>query len=105
MFKNYGLTIVLAGLFLVSWVLQAYFQYNEYIAEQVMACEPLDDTGFYAAFFSATFENWQSEFLQLFSFVLLSRYLIHKGSPQSKDGDDAMREQLNRIEKIVKDKF
>jgi hypothetical protein len=27
----------------------------------------------------STFENWQSEFLQLFSFVVFSAILIHHG--------------------------
>ena len=51
------------------------------------------------AFLSATFENWQSEFLQLFTMVVLTAYLIHKGSHESKDTDERVDEVLARIER------
>lgn len=54
----------------------------------------------------ATFENWQSEFLQLLSFVVLTSFLIHKGSHESKDGDEELKqlviglhERLDRLER------
>lgn len=50
-------------------------------------------------FGQSTLENWQSEFLQLFSFVVFSAVLIHRGSAESKDSDDRMEEALQRIEK------
>ena len=42
------------------------------------------------AFVEATFENWESEFLQLGAYVLLTALLIQKGSPESRnpDGDE-----------------
>jgi hypothetical protein len=45
------------------------------------------------------FENWQSEFLQLASFVILATYMIHRGSPQSRDTDDEMAEDIKAIRK------
>ena len=53
---------------------------------------------FTAEFPQSTLENWQSEFLQLFSFVVMSALLIHKGRAKSKDRDDRMEEALKRIE-------
>ena len=41
-----------------------------------------------AAFLSALFENWESEFLQMWVFVMLTAYLFQRGSPESKDPDD-----------------
>src|SRR3954454_2038514 len=35
-------------------------------------------------FFEATFENWESEFLQMGAFVLLTMFLIQRGSGESK---------------------
>ena len=32
----------------------------------------------------ATFENWESEFLQMASYVLLTIWLVQKGSSESK---------------------
>jgi hypothetical protein len=39
-------------------------------------------------FVEATFENWESEFLQMGLFVLLTRYLRQKGSSESKKIDE-----------------
>ena len=35
--------------------------------------------------------NWQSEFLQLLAFVVLTTYFIHRGSHESRDGDDELK--------------
>lgn len=53
---------------------------------------------FTAELTQSTLENWQSEFLQLFSFVVLSALLIHRGSAESKDSADRMEAALKRIE-------
>jgi hypothetical protein len=53
--------------------------------------------GFLVAFGQSTLENWQSEFLQLFSFVVLSAVLIHRGSAESKDSDERMERTLQEI--------
>jgi hypothetical protein len=37
---------------------------------------------------SATFENWESEFLQMGIYVLLTAWLIQKGSPESRSPDE-----------------
>ncbi|HKI27918.1 MAG TPA: DUF6766 family protein, partial [Actinomycetota bacterium] len=42
-------------------------------------------------------ENWQSEFLQLFSFVVLAAAFIHRGSSESRDSDDRMEQMLKEI--------
>jgi hypothetical protein len=41
-------------------------------------------------FYEATFENWESEFLQMAAFVVLTVFLVQKGSAESKKpgGDD-----------------
>lgn len=82
--NDYGLAIVLFALFAVSTVLQAYF-------------DIMVENESWGHFFAALFENWQSEFLQLFTFVVLAKYLIYKGSPQSKDGDDQMKAMLSEM--------
>lgn len=43
-------------------------------------------------------ENWQSEFLQLLTFVVLTAFFIHRGSHESRDSDDEMKAMLQRIE-------
>src|SRR5215210_4236847 len=44
-----------------------------------------------------TFENWQSEFLQLIWQVGGLAMLLHLGSPQSKEGDERKEEKIDRI--------
>jgi hypothetical protein len=43
-------------------------------------------------------ENRQPEFLQLLTFVILTGFLIWRGSPESRDGQDEMMEAIRRIE-------
>jgi hypothetical protein len=38
-------------------------------------------------FWEAVFENWESEFLQMAAYVILTAFLIQKGSSESKDPD------------------
>jgi hypothetical protein len=48
-------------------------------------------------FAEATFENWESEFLQMASFVLLTAYLIQRGSGESKKERDDPRDEDPRL--------
>jgi hypothetical protein len=103
-FKNYGLSVALALLFLASWALQTYTGWKHYRAEQEQHQQQamvFGEGGYFWEWGEATFENWQSEFLQLLAFVILSTYLIHRNSPQSRDSDDEMMEKLDRIEKML----
>lgn len=44
-------------------------------------------------FAEATFENWESEFLQMGAYVLLTAFLIQRGSSESRDPDAPKEEQ------------
>lgn len=96
--KNFGLSIAFCILFFVSWAGQGIAQWQEFTDEARTHNESVEVGDFIAVFSQSTLENWQSEFLQLFSFVVLSALLIHHGSAESKDGDDRMEEALKRIE-------
>ena len=97
LFKDYGLSITLASLFLISWVLQLLFQIQVTYNEAVEHGGQFQWKEFWPHFFKDTFENWQSEFLQLFTFVVLAKSFIHKGSPQSKDGDERMEAKIDEL--------
>jgi uncharacterized membrane protein YhaH (DUF805 family) len=96
--RDYSLSIVLAVLFLVSWIGQAIVQWGVFVNEQQAHGEPLQLVQYAYEFWHSTLENWQSEFLQLLSFVVLSAVFIHKGSAESKDSDERMQASLDRIE-------
>jgi hypothetical protein len=102
LWQNYNLSIVLIALFLLSWVGQFVFQYQEELSMAQQHGTELTAQDFGSAFLSATFENWQSEFLQLTSMVLLTSFLVHKGSAESKDGEEEVLRLLRRIDKKLK---
>lgn len=99
--KDYNLSIVLAILFLVCWILQTWTGWVEFAANQEehgQIPEILGSSGYIWQWLRTTLENWQSEFLQLLTFVVLTSFLIHKGSHESKDTDEEMMGYLRRIE-------
>lgn len=95
---DYNRSIVLIALFLVSWIVQAIFQWFEMVNGAQAHGQASTLAEFLPTFFSAIFENWQSEFLSLFSVVILTSFLTHRGSHESKNQDAKVDEALARIE-------
>ena len=52
------------------------------------------DDGYIWDFLAATFESWQSDFLQLLAMVVLTSFLIHRGSAESKDSNDRVESKF-----------
>lgn len=105
LWRDYSLSIVLFVLFFISLVGQTWTGWRQFQAEQKEHGQPaavFGADGYIWAWGEATLENWQSEFLQLFSFVVLTAFLIHKNSHESKDSDERMQAQLNRIEAMLR---
>jgi hypothetical protein len=98
LWKNFGLSLGFCALFLISWVGHAITQWQVYTDEQRSHNESVEFGDFVAEFSQATLENWQSEFLQLFSFTVMAAVLIHKGSSESRDSGDLIMASLKRIE-------
>jgi hypothetical protein len=99
--RNYSLSIALAALFLFSWLLQTTTGWVEFAAEQQAMGEQAElfgSSGYFWSWMQATFENWQSEFLQLFTMVVLVSFLIHRGSQESKDSDEELKAMLEDVE-------
>jgi hypothetical protein len=96
--REFGLGLLLVLLFFVSWIGHAITQWQVFTDEQLQHGSSPKFGDFLAEFGQATLENWQSEFLQLFSFVVLAALYIHKGSAESKDSDDQVQASLRRIE-------
>ena len=100
-FQRYGLSVVLAFLFLISWGAQAVFQWFEVANEAEQHGTSVTVGDYVWSFGQSTFENWQSEFLQLLAFVVLTAFLVHVGSPESRDSDEETQAALERIEAHV----
>jgi hypothetical protein len=99
--RDYGLSITLAVLFIGSWVLQTWMGWVQFVSEQGAhgeTAEAFGPDGYFWHWGQATFENWQSEFLQVFTFILLTTFLVHKKSHESPDTDYDTEAALRRIE-------
>lgn len=106
LWRNYNLSIVLVVLFVFSWVAQTLTGWQEFASEQAQhgqSAQVFGADGYVWSWGKATFENWQSEFLQLLTMVVLTSFLIHKGSAESRDSQDEMQRSLDRIEKHLKE--
>ena len=98
-----GLSIVNFGLFaifLVATSLTGHRHYNDEQREH--GDEPLGYVEYVRSgnFLEATMENWESEFLQMAFYVMLTTMLFQKGSAESKDPDK--REKVDRDPRRVK---
>lgn len=98
LWKNFGLSLGFCALFLVSWAAQGIAEWQEFTDDQRTHNEQPEIGDFTTQFARSTLENWQSEFLQLFSFTVMASVLIHKGSAESRDSDDRITAALKRIE-------
>ena len=99
--RSYGLSITLVALFLLAWTLQTWTGWVEFVSEQQshgQTAQAFGDDGYVWKWAQATFENWQSEFLQVFVFVVLTTFLVHKKSHESPDTDYETEASLRRIE-------
>lgn len=96
-FRRHGLSLVMGAAFLCFWggqVVSGRMQYNE---EREVTGKPPLGVGAYLHsmhFLEATMENWESEFLQMGSYVFLTAFLFQKGSAESNDpdGEDPLAE-------------
>ncbi len=88
--RNNGLTLVWGALFVVFLAAQALTGYRVYNQEQQEHGERAESLAGYLTtghFGEAVFENWESEFLQMGMFVILTAFLFQKGASESKDPD------------------
>jgi hypothetical protein len=99
--REFGLGLALMILFFATWVAHLIAEWQTYTDEQSEHGQSAAIGDFVSQFTQSTLENWQSEFLQLFSFVVLAALYIHKGSAESKDGTDKIEASLRRIEQSL----
>ena len=88
--RDNGLTLTMLGFFAAFLVAQSVTGSREYNEDQREHGEPEIGYGAYLRtghFVEATFENWESEFLQLGAYVVFTAFLFQRGSSESKDPD------------------
>jgi hypothetical protein len=105
-FRNNGLSLVLFVLFFFTLVIgQSIVGQREYNNDQQEHGQPTIGYAEYLStphFLEATMENWESEFLQMFLFIVLTIFLYQKGSAESKDPDK--EEEVDRDPRASRDK-
>jgi hypothetical protein len=88
--RDNGLSITLLVLFLASiggQALAGHRTENEDRRDHGQAPEPFVAYVTGGQFVEAVFENWESEFLQMAVYVMLTAWLFQRGSAESKDPD------------------
>jgi hypothetical protein len=96
--REFSLGLSLMILFFLTWIGHLISEWQVFTDEQLSHGQEPEIGDFVSEFGSSTLENWQSEFLQLFTFVVLAALYIHKGSAESKDGEEMIEASLRRIE-------
>lgn len=84
---SYSLVIVMATIWLLSWLAQSIAGVSAYNADQLdHQAATLSWVGYLGSsdFWDRTLQNWQSEFLAVGSMAVLAIYLRQRGSPESK---------------------
>ncbi|KAF2517155.1 DUF6766 family protein [Flavobacterium foetidum] len=90
-FRNNGLCICFFLLFAISLTGQIFLgfkEHNKELVEEGGQIIPMSSYLLSGHFFQSTFENWESEFLQMALFVVLTIFLKQKGSSESKKLDE-----------------
>jgi hypothetical protein len=101
LFTKYGYLWVTLILFLGSAIGHWTFGWDAYVNEQEAHNQPVVTKDYIIEMSRDTFENWQSEFLQLMWQIAGLAFLFYVGSPQSKEGDDRKEEKLDEIIKLL----
>ena len=103
-FHRNSLTVIFLGLFVITLIAQAFTgwkEHNKELTEQHAATLPMSTYLKSGHFISATFENFESEFLQMAMYVVMTVSLREQGSAESKSLDEP--EAVDREPKPGKD--
>ncbi len=88
--REHGLAVAMFGIFAATLIGLAFVGWDTYNHEQADHGEATVGLVAYLGtpnFGEAVFENWESEFLQMGAYVLLTALLFSRGSAESRDPD------------------
>lgn len=95
--RAYAFGLVTGSLFLLSWAGQFAFQAVTVSGEAASHGERFRWAQFWPQFLASTFENWQSEFLQLVWQAAGLALFYYWGSSQSREGADRIEAKLDEL--------
>jgi hypothetical protein len=85
--RDNALSLTMFSIFLITWAGMSVVGFLSANNDNEQHGQPRESYTEYVAsgdFAEATFENWESEFLQMAAYVLFTAFLIQRGSPESK---------------------
>ncbi len=95
--RAYSFGLITAALFIFSWAGQFITQYFVVRDEAAEHGQPFEWAQFTTQFLASTFENWQSEFLQLLWQAGGLALFYFWGSSQSKEGDERLEQKIDLL--------
>lgn len=95
--KRYAYAWITAAFFLISILGHWIFGWYAFVDEQKALHQPIAIGPYLMEMGRDTFENWQSEFLQLIWQVVGLAYFLYVGSPASKENDDRTEAKLDAL--------
>ena len=101
MFRRYAYGWITLGFFLGSLILHWYFGWTSFVDEARSHGEAAEIGAYTNEMLRDTFENWQSEFLQLLWQVLGLAYFLYIGSPASKENDDRTEVKVDALLRAI----
>lgn len=94
---KYSYAWLTLAFFLISLVLHWYFGWQSFQNDAREHGARPEFSEFMTQAARDTFENWQSEFLQLIWQVVGLAYFLYIGSPSSKENDDRMEAKIDEL--------
>lgn len=98
--KRYAYAWITLAFFLISLVLHWLFGWSSFVDEARQHGSSPVFGSYLNEMLRDTFENWQSEFLQLLWQVVGLAYFLYVGSPSSKENDDRTEAKLDALIKL-----
>ena len=99
--KKYAYAWITLAFFLISFALHWFFGWKAFLDEAAEHGQNPQLSEYLVQMSRDTFENWQSEFLQLLWQVVGLAYFLYVGSPSSKENDDRMEVKIDALLRAV----
>ena len=101
MFRRYAYGWITLAFFLGSLILHWVFGWHSFVEEAQSHGQSPEVAAYTNEMLRDTFENWQSEFLQLLWQVLGLAYFLYIGSPASKENDDRIEAKVDALMRMI----
>ena len=95
--KGYAYAWITLAFFLVSLALHWWFGWSAFVDEASEHGQTAVFDDYLVQMLRDTFENWQSEFLQLLWQVVGLAYFLYLGSPSSHENDDRLEAKVDAL--------